>query len=207
MTLETYIAYLAVVAVFFMTPPGPSQVLMISNSLRHGWKRSIATICGDLTANALQMLAAGFGLAVLISNSATTMIVIKWLGVAYLVFIGIRTFRAPPPDLSLHGARATSFKRLYFQGFLTSASNPKAVLFFAALFPQFIDPSLAIWPQLIILGTTYLLVDGVLLVAWGAGAERALGKLRQNGRLLNRISGGMMFGAAGLLAGKSLEVR
>lgn len=206
MTLDIYLAYLAVVAIFFATPPGPSQVLMISNSLRHGWKRSTATIAGDLTANSLQMMAAGFGLAVLISNSAATMNVIKWLGVAYLVYIGIKTLRAPPPSLERDGTSRTSARRLFFQGFATSASNPKAVLFFAALFPQFIDPLLPIWPQLLILGSTYLIIDGVLLVVWGAGAERALGKLRQNARLLNRISGGMIMGAAGLLATKNMDV-
>lgn len=207
MPLDTYLAYLAVIAVFFASPPGPSQVLMISNSLRHGWKRSTATIAGDLSANTLQMLAAGFGLSVLIANSATTMSVIKWAGVAYLVYVGIRTFRAAPPDLQRNKAARVSARKLYFQGFFTSASNPKAVLFFAALFPQFIDPNLPIWPQLLILGGTYLTVDGILLVVWGASAEIALGKLRQNGRWLNRVSGGMMIAAAGLLATKTMDAR
>lgn len=207
MTLEIYLAYLAVVAIFFATPPGPSQVLMISNSLRYGWKRSVATIAGDLTANSFQMIAAGFGLAALISNSATTMSIIKWAGVAYLIYIGIKTFRAAPPELKRVEASGTSARRLFFQGFLTSASNPKAVLFFAALFPQFIDPSSPIWPQLFILGSTYLIVDGVLLIVWGAGAERVLGKLRENARLLNQLSGSMMIAAAGLLAAKTMDVR
>ncbi len=207
MTLEIYLAYLAVIAIFFASPPGPSQVLMISNSLRHGWRRSTATIAGDLTANTFQMLAAGFGLAVLVSNSATMMGVIKWAGVAYLVYVGIRTFRAPPASLERSGSAGVPARRLFFQGFATSASNPKAVLFFAALFPQFIDPVLPIWPQLLVLGATYLVVDGVLLVAWGAGAERAFGRLRRNAGLLNRVSGSMMIGAAGLLAMKNVDVR
>jgi homoserine/homoserine lactone efflux protein len=207
MNHDLYSAYLVTVAVFFVTPPGPSQILMISNSLRHGWKRSVATIAGDLSANSLQMLAAAFGLAVLIQHSAVTLNVIKWAGVLYLLYLGYRTFTAAPPDLSQRKAATVSRRRLYYQGFVTSATNPKAVLFFAALFPQFIDPSLPIWPQLLLLGATYLLVDGVLLVAWGSGAERALAGLRHNGRLLNRVSGGMMFGAAGLLATRNVSVR
>lgn len=207
MNQELYVAYLATVAVFFATPPGPSQVLMISNSLRHGWKRSVATILGDLSANSLQMLAAAFGLAVLIAESAAVLTVIKWAGVIYLLYIGYRTFTAVPPDLSRQTSTPVSRRRLYLQGFVTSATNPKAVLFFAALFPQFLDLSLPIWPQLILLGTTYLMIDGILLVAWGSSAERALVSLRRNGRLLNKVSGGMMFGAAGLLAFKNVDVR
>ena len=180
---------------------------MISNSLRHGVRRSVATIAGDLTANSLQMLAAGFGLAVLVTESASAMTVIKWTGVAYLVFIGIRTFLAAPPVLEKQSGQAASAGRLFLQGFVTSASNPKAVLFFAALFPQFIDPVAPIWPQLLILGATYLAVDGMLLMVWGTSAEKALGRLRRRGRLLNRLSGSMMIGAAGLLATKSLDVR
>ncbi|HSM42728.1 MAG TPA: LysE family translocator [Afifellaceae bacterium] len=207
MNVELYIAYLATVAVFFATPPGPSQVLMISNSLRHGWRRSVATIMGDLSANSLQMAAAAFGLAVLISQSAAIIHVIKWAGVLYLLYIGYRTFTAPAPDLSRSAGPAVSRRRLYLQGFVTSATNPKAVLFFAALFPQFIDITLPIWPQLIVLGATYLTVDGILLVVWGGGAERVLSGLRRKGGLLNRVSGGMMFGAAGLLALKNVEAR
>jgi threonine/homoserine/homoserine lactone efflux protein len=80
------------------------------------------------------------------------------------------------------------------------------VVFFAALFPQFIDPAVAIWPQLLILGATYIAVDGTLLVVWGSAAARVLGFLRSRTRLLNRISGSLMILAAGLLALKDPQV-
>jgi threonine/homoserine/homoserine lactone efflux protein len=204
---ELYMLYLGTVAIFFASPPGPSQILMISNSLRHGWQRSLATVAGDLSANSIQMLAAAFGLAVLISQSALALQLIKWLGVAYLLYVAYKTFTAPAIDFTNTARNQVSLGRLYMQGFLTSATNPKAVLFFAALFPQFIDITLPIWPQLLVLGATYLLIDGLLLVAWGASAEKALSGLRQRGLLLNRVSGGMMFGAAGLLALRDVEVR
>jgi len=192
MLLETYLAYLVVVGIFFATPPGPSQLLMISNSLSHGWKKSSATIAGDLIANSLQMLAAGYGVALLISESATVLYSIKWGGVIYLIYVGIKTYRAVPTALTGNEISASS-RRLFLQGFLTSASNPKAVLFFAALFPQFINPTEQILPQLIILGSTYLAI--------------AFGRLRQNTQLLNKVSGCMMIGAAGLLATKSMDIR
>lgn len=205
MTWDTYLAYLATVAVFFATPPGPSQILMISNSLRHGWRRSLATAAGDLTANSLQMTAAAFGLATAIAASADLLTAIKWAGVAYLVWVGVRTFRAAPPSLDQEAAAAPRH-RLFRQGFLTSAANPKAVFFFAALFPQFIDAGQPIAPQLLILGATYLAVDGTILCLYGRGAEHLLGRLRSRGRLLNRISGCLMIAAAGLLAAKDAAV-
>ncbi len=206
MTTETYVLYLATVAVFFATPPGTSQILIISNALRFGVRRSLWTGAGDLTANALQMLAAGFGLAAIIATSAGALTFIKWARVAYLVFYGIRTFFAPPTNLA-RATEAAPSRRLFGQGFFTSLANPEAVFFFAALFPQFIDPALPIWPQLLILGTTYLIVDGVILLAFAIGADRALNSLRGKARLLNRIAGAMMIAAAGLLGLKDVEAR
>lgn len=205
MTLELYLAYLATVAVFFATPPGPSQALMIANSLHHGAARSLATAAGDLTANALQMTAAAFGLAVVLANSWWALSLVKWLGVAYLLWIGWRTFTAAPV-IDGRTERRGSPGRLWRQGFVTSAANPKAVFFFAALFPQFIDIAQPVWPQLLILGATYLVIDGVLLLVWGLLAERCLGFLKKSGRRLNRVSGGMMMAAAALLAFREVEV-
>ena len=204
MTLEIYLAYLAVCAVFFLSPPGPSHLLMIANAARHGAGRAMFTATGDLTANALQMIAAGLGLVAIIAVSDTAIDVVKWAGVAYLVWMGLRTFRTGRSDAGAEAA-APSSRALWFQGFFTSASNPKAVVFFAALFPQFIDPSAALWPQIAILGGTYLFIDGVMLTLYGLVAERALGPLARNPRLLNRISGSLMIGAASLLALKDLD--
>ena len=206
MTLETYVLYLATLAVFFATPPGTSQILIISNALRFGLRRSLWTGAGDLSANALQMLAAGFGLAAVIATSAGALTVIKWAGVAYLIFYGVRTFLAAPADLA-RSTSETSSRRLFSQGFFTSLANPEAVFFFAALFPQFIDPALAIWPQLLILGLTYLIVDGTILLAFAASAERALSGLRTKARLMNRLAGAAMIAAAGLLGLKDVEAR
>ncbi len=197
-------AYVVVVGVFFATPPGPSQLLVISNSLSHGVRRSTATIAGDLSANVLQMTAAAFGLSVLIAQSAEAIAVIKWAGVAYLVWMGVAKFRAAPAAGSAPAA-GPGWRALWRQGFVTSATNPKAVVFFAALFPQFIDPALPVGSQLLVMGAIYLVVDGVLLLVWGTVAVRSLGRLRAlGGRMMNRMSGAMMIAAAVLLAMKDL---
>jgi threonine/homoserine/homoserine lactone efflux protein len=202
MSLDTYLLYLAAVAVFFATPPDSSQLLIVSNAIRHGLRRSLWTVAGDLGANVLQMSAAAFGLAAIIATSATAFWWIKWLGVVYLAWIGLRLMLGRSGTSSPQGAASaqTAF-RLFRQGFLTSAANPFAVVFFGALFPQFIDPSAAILPQLLVLGATYIAVDGVILIAWGWLGRRAAGALHSLGaRWINRICGALMFAAAALLA-------
>ncbi|MEO0751969.1 MAG: LysE family transporter, partial [Pseudomonadota bacterium] len=87
MSIETYLLYLGVLAAFFVTPPDTSQLLIISNSLRHGLRRSLATVAGDLSANSIQMTLAAFGLTAVVAASADALWVVKWLGVAYLAWI------------------------------------------------------------------------------------------------------------------------
>lgn len=205
MTIETYLLYLAAVAVFFATPPDTSQLLIVSNAMKHGLRRSVWVISGDLSANMLQMTAAAFGLAALIASSATAFLWIKWFGVAYLVWIGLSLMLSR--DTPQAGGSAASGRpfRLYRMGFVTSMTNPFAVVFFAALFPQFITPGLPVWPQLLILGTTYLVVDGLTLLAWGWAADRAVARMAKwSFTTINRLCGGLMIGAAVLLGLKDI---
>lgn len=205
MSPETYLIYLGVLAAFFATPPDTSQLLIISNSLRHGLGRSMATVAGDLTANTLQMTAAAFGLTAIIATSADALTIVKWLGVGYLAWIGLSLMLAPPAERTVRAAAPARLAPLFRQGFLTSSANPYAVVFFGALFPQFIDPALPVWPQLVILGATYLVVDGVILVLWGWTAARAVGRIRRlSGTWINRACGALMIAAAALLASKDL---
>lgn len=205
MTVEGYLLYLATLAAFFATPPDTSQLLIMSNSLRHGLRRSLWTVAGDLSANGVQMTAAAFGLAAVIAVSAEALMVVKWLGVAYLAWLGLSLLLSREGPSDRPAAAPARAAALFRQGFLTSSANPYAVVFFGALFPQFIDPGLPVWPQLLILGGTYLLVDGVCLLAWGWAATRMAARLRRFGGIwLNRVCGGLMLAAAGLLASRDL---
>ena len=210
MTPETYLLYLGVLFAFFATPPDTSQLLIMSNSVRHGLRRSLATVAGDLSANVFQMTAAAFGLTAIIAASADALWAVKWAGVAYLAWIGVRLMLARPQTVGAVSAAQVSRGALFRQGFLTSSANPYAVIFFGALFPQFIDPAAPVLPQLLLLGLTYLVVDGATLILWGWIAQRTLGRVRAlQGVWLNRVSGGLMVVAAGLLAARDLaaEVR
>jgi len=206
MPLDVYLIYLAAVGVFFATPPDSSQLLIISNSLRHGLRKSLFTVAGDLSANVLQMTAAAFGLAAIIASSASGFLWIKWLGVTYLAWIGLRLFLWGGRADTAEAARNGTAPRLFRQGFITSMANPFAVVFFGALFPQFIDPARAVLPQLLILGATYLLVDGTILVLWGWAGIRAVALLKRlSFGVINRICGALMMAAALLLASKDMQ--
>ncbi len=201
MLAETYLLYLATVAVFFAQPPGTSQLLLISNSIRHGLRRSAWTIAGDLSANSIQMTAAAFGLATVIATSAEAFLWIKWLGVAYLVWVGLRLILVKEPAGAVGAGNGGSPAHLFRQGFVTSMANPYAVIFFGSLFPQFIDPALPIVPQLLVLGLTYLVIDGVLLLVWGWLGTRAVHALKRTSMgVINKVCGALMIAAAALLA-------
>ncbi len=209
MTLETWSLYVVTVLAL-MSTPGPSQLLMLSNSGTHGFRRALATAAGDLTANALQMLAAGLGLAALVATSGNALAVIKWAGVAYLIWLGIRMIRRAKPDdpAAVSAPRVVSLQSLWMQGFLTSAANPKAVVFFAALFPQFLSGDSAFWPQFLVLSVTYIVMDGIFLSVYGASASWIASRFKGTARVwIERIGGGFMIGAAILLGLKSVGQR
>lgn len=207
MPIETWTLYVLTVLAL-MSTPGPSQLLMLTNSGVHGFPRSLSTAAGDLSANAVQMLAAGLGLAAIIAASATALTVIKWAGVTYLIWLGIRMIRRAKPDetAELSERERASLRTLWLQGFLTSAANPKAVVFFAALFPQFITSEAAFWPQFLILSATYIVMDGLFLSAYGLGSRWVVKRFKGSARVwIERIGGGFMIGAALLLGLKSIS--
>lgn len=206
MVMETYLVYLAAVAVFFATPPDTSQLLIISNSIRHGLRKSAYTIAGDLTANCLQMTGAAFGLAAIIATSADVFIWVKWLGVAYLVWIGLQLVLSKEHTPDVEANTSGQAFRLFRQGFVTSMANPFAVVFFGALFPQFIDPASPVLPQLFILGLIYIVVDGAILLLWGwAGIKATTALKRVSFGVVNKVCGCLMIAAAALLATKDFQ--
>ncbi len=209
MTFEFWTVYVATV-LLLMSTPGPSQLLILSNAGKYGYRRSIATIFGDLTANALQMIAAGFGLAALIAASENVLFFIKWFGVIYLIWLGVRMIRNAKAETVEEGVvkSETSLKALWLQGFLTSAANPKAVVFFAALFPQFIDANLAFAPQFLILSATYIVIDATFLSAYGLGSSWIASKFQGSAKIwIERLGGTFMIVAAVLLGAKTIDTR
>lgn len=166
----------------------------------------MATAIGDLMANMAQMLLAGLGLAALLTTFENALFYIKWAGVLYLGFMGLQMLLSKDKRGKDGTKKKASLKKLWLQGFITSASNPKAVIFFAALFPQFISASGPFWLQFSILSATYLIMDGIMLALYGAGAgwiaARVTAKTQHR---LKQLGGGFMIGAAVLLGLKPVE--
>ena len=207
MTFELWLTYVTAVLIL-MSTPGPSHLLMLSNSLGNGFRRSLATAVGDLTANVIQMTVASFGLALVVQASREFFIGVKWAGVAYLVYLGLTQILKRSAATGGGEGKRRRLRSLYWQGFVTSAANPKAVVFFAALFPHFIDPTKPTAPQLLVLGTTYVAVDGFFLCCYGRFAEWIGSKLKgASAQYGHKISGSLLIVAALLLGLKGVEGR
>lgn len=198
----TLLIYISAI-VLMMSSPGPSHLLMLSTSLEVGPRRAAFTAAGDLTANAIQMTLATLGLAAVIATSREAFLVIKWAGVAYLLWLAWKTLHKKTDEtVQSSPPRAHS---LFLRGFLTSMTNPKAVIFFAALFPQFLDTTRPVASQALVLGIIYILVDGTFLTAYGWFARAVKRLLRNNARWLNRIGAGGLTVAAVFLAFKDIR--
>lgn len=207
MNIEMWLTFVVTVLVF-MSTPGPSHLLMLSNSIQNGFKKSLATAAGDLSANFLQMIAASIGLVSLIQNAQEFFVYVKWLGVVYLFYIGVKLFFSKTALSNEHSSTSRSAKSLFWEGFMTSAVNPKAVIFFAALFPQFINPGQPLLIQFVILSLSYLVIDGLFLCFYGKFSELFTKKLSSAyGQYFNKISGSFLIGAAVLLGLKDIDTQ
>lgn len=206
MTTDTWLLYVGTVLIF-MSTPGPSHVLMLSVSMSNGFHRSLATAAGDLSANSIQILLAGLGLAAVVTGSRYGFAIIKWVGVSYLVWVGIRQIVASYRGYAgSQDVPITSLRSLWIRGFVTSAANPKAVVFFAALFPQFLDPQHSLAPQIAILGATYIVIDGCFLASYGKGASWLARKLHSQYKVwVDRAAGASLIAAAVLLGLRANE--
>lgn len=203
MPLTVWLTYVMTILVL-MSVPGPSQLLMLSTSINHGTSKSMMTAFGDLTANSLQMLAVSLGLTVVLTHAGTIFLWIKWLGVAYLAYLGIKMILSKPKE-QLPNQMSIRMSKSYWQGFITSASNPKAIIFFSALFPQFINGHQGIVPQFFLLSITYLIMDGLFLSLYAYGARRIGHFLkRKNKRIVGWLGGVLMISAAIVLARKPI---
>lgn len=209
MTLQTFFLYVAAVFVLTVTP-GPAVLMSITNGIHYGSRRALAGALGSLTAVCAIMAVSAAGLGAILATSEKVFLILKWSGVAYLAYIGARTFfsRASEFDVSDDGAgeggrKARGVLSLYVQGLLVGGSNPKALLFFTAFFPQFINPDAPQLPQFLILGLTFVCFELFWLSFYAHFASRVAPWLRTPGRarMFNRLAGGMFLSASALLAG------
>ncbi len=189
-----WLSFVGTVLIITLTP-GPSVLLASANSMDHGSKKAVGTILGDLSANTLQIILSSLGLASIVISSGEIFGLIKWLGVGYLIYMGIKQIIAKPTTATFGGNKKNkSFFKLYSEGFFMSAANPKAIVFFAALFPLFIDEKMAFLPQVFILGITFLILDGLSLLTYVRFASRLKKYLadKKKVHMQNRIVGSLL---------------
>lgn len=199
MTWHSWALYLGMEIVLCLTP-GPAVLFVISQALQHGGRRSIWASLGILAGNAFYFLlsAAGLGAVLLASNALFQ--VIRYLGAGYLMLLGLATLLgrglALPRSIGATEATRTNAELLR-QGFLIQVANPKALLFFTALLPQFIKPDAPVGLQVLILGVTAESAEFLILALYGlfAGRMAALARAPHYVSLTNRVAGGLLAGA------------
>jgi threonine/homoserine/homoserine lactone efflux protein len=191
MAPHTLLLYL-VAALGLSLTPGPNSLLVLTHGALHGHRRTLFTVAGGalgfLALIALSML----GIGALLKTSAGALAVLKLLGGAYLVWLGIQLWRAPPVHLQAVVSKAdTAGAGLFRQGLLTAVSNPKALLFYGAFLPQFIDPSRDLLLQFGVMATIFVAVECVVEYLLALLAHRIRPLLQRAGKSFNRVCGGM----------------
>ncbi|WP_428774370.1 LysE family translocator [Vibrio sp.] len=206
MTIETWMYY-ALAILVLTASPGPSSLLCMTKGVTGNMSSAIMTALGSLTAITTILTLSFTGLGVLIASSEWLFNMVKWIGAAYLVYLGYKAITSPQQDYQLTSqpSASGSYRSNYLSGFIVGASNPKAIIFFTALFPQFIDPSASLWGQYVVFALTFMVLELSWLLFYGYLGSRSSQWIMAKGRakLFNRLSGGVFIGAGALLSSAS----
>ncbi len=194
-----FLAFIVAVTLLMLTP-GPNMALIIGNSVAYGPRYGFLTIAGTTSAMVVQLSLTGLGMAQLLGEMGVWFEWLRWVGVAYLFYLGIQQWRAPVVDIAEIRTQPAPARAIYFRALVVSLTNPKTLFFYAVFFPQFVVMSRAIAPQILVLSITFVLLAFVVDGAWVMLADRARGLLGRSGRVRNRVSGGFLMGAGAILA-------
>ena len=203
MLLQTWLAFFAACWVISLSP-GAGAIASMSSGLRYGFWRGYWNALGLQLGLALQIAIVAAGVGAILAASGTAFYAIKWFGVAYLVYLAVKQWRALPNDMSDDAAVRQIGKpmALVFRGFLVNISNPKALVFMLAVLPQFIDPHAPLVAQYLILGVTMIGVDLIVMAGYTGLAAKVLRLLRtpKQQQRMNRTFAGLFIGAAAFMA-------
>ncbi len=197
MSLEVWVAY-TLAAIVILIIPGPTILLVVGQALTHGRKSVIPLVTGVILGDFTAMTLSFFGLGVILSTSATLFTVLKWIGAAYLIYLGINLWRSKPEnDQSPETEDKVAGKVLLKRSYIVTALNPKGIAFFTAFMPQFISSHQPAVTQFIILGGTFLILAGIngTLYAIFAGRVRVYMKRSSTKKWFDRCGGGALIGA------------
>jgi threonine/homoserine/homoserine lactone efflux protein len=183
-------------AAILLVIPGPAVTYVVSRSIGHGRSAGLVSVMGIVTGTLCHVFAAALGISALLASSAVAFQFVKYLGAAYLIYLGIKTLRRKDEQLVTAETGETKLIRIYGQGLLVNLLNPKTALFFLAFLPQFVDPALGhVTLQILQLGILFALMggcsDSVYAVIAGTVAERIRGSMRLR-RAQRNVSGGAL---------------
>jgi len=209
MSLKAWLLFLVMETALSLSP-GPAVFYVVSQGVRGALRRTLPAVAGILTANGIYFALSATSLGAIIAASARFFTIAKWVGAAYLIYLGIRALRSAnsmhPVALGGQGAsRAGDLHGVYLGALTLQLANPKALLFFLALVPQFIDPAVPVVPQMLILAATSMVPEFCILTGYGWLAHRALhasarfGVTGNMNRWLARIEGAALLGCATLV--------
>ena len=200
MSLQVYLTFV-VACIALALLPGPNVTLVIANGLRYGTRAALVTIAGTQAGLAVVIAIVGFGLTTMMATMGYWFDWVRFIGAAYLVWLGIKLIRAPIEGIDTDAPPAPPRGGFFLQGLGVLLSNPKVLVFFGAFIPQFVDLAQNHFLQVAILGVTFMVAAGVTdaIYAVAAGRARKFFSARRT-RLLSRISGGFMIGGGIWLA-------
>jgi threonine/homoserine/homoserine lactone efflux protein len=197
-SIESWIAFCITEAILCFTP-GPAVLLVASVALGRGMRSGLGAIYGIIAANTLYFALSAAGIGALLLASRELFLVLKWVGASYLVWLGVRMIVVGGGGRS--DAPHDTSGRAFLRGFVVQGANPKAIVFFVAFLPQFLDPAQPLGPQLVILAASSVVIEFAALVSYAhaaASAGRHVGP--RVVRALERIGGGLLIGAGVRLA-------
>jgi homoserine/homoserine lactone efflux protein len=202
MPLDTWLAFFVAAWVISLSP-GAGAISCMSAGMRYGYARAAWNILGLQAGILFVLVIVAAGLGAIIAASTTLFGAVKWLGAAYLVWLGIQLWRSPAAPAIDGGANVSGTPRqLLLNGFLVNATNPKSIVFMLAVLPPFIDPALPQLPQYVVCGATLFFTDLVVMSVYTGLAAKVLRALRQprHVRWVNRTFGGLFVAAGAVLA-------
>jgi threonine/homoserine/homoserine lactone efflux protein len=194
----------AAVALVGIATPGPTVLLALTNGSRYGLRRAAFGFAGAIASDFVLIFAVALGLGALLAASAFWFAVAKWVGAAYLAYIGVKLLMSKGLISTEREDRKTSHESnaaIFLKSFLTAVTNPKGYLFFSAFLPQFISPSAPLAPQYVALAFTFAVLDGSIMFGYSLLGARAIRLLKASGALwLERSCGAILLALAGSLA-------
>jgi homoserine/homoserine lactone efflux protein len=206
MTFATWLAFFIATLILCISP-GPGALSSISSGMRHGWSRGMWNVVGMQAATIVNITVIALGLGAILIASTTAFEILKWAGVAYLVWLGIQKWREPPIPFDDQAAAKADHsdgtpKSIFRQGFFVNLTNPKGLIFLLAVLPQFIDPNQPQAMQYVILTATMVGIDFAVMAGYTGLAARVLRLLKDPShiRWTNRFLGGLFVGAGAALA-------